>query len=274
MCRKYDFNKLRQEYEKEINKKPDGNLNGDIEAKVNKNKQDITDINGKVDINTAAIKENKEGIADNKAAIAETNEKVATNTAAIKENKEGIADNKAAIAETNEKVATNTAAIKENKEGIADNKAAIAETNKKVDKNTDDIAETKENVADNTKRISENTNRLNLLDGAASKITEQETRLNAMDQRMDYMDNRIGEVQTEARSGIASAMALSAMRFDSRPGKVSLTFGSGGFMGHTSLAGGLGYTSESSNVRVNVGIAHSLNNGSTAWNAGASFTFN
>lgn len=97
----------------------------------------------------------------------------------------------------------------------------------------------------------------------------------------DYTDNRFGDlsgnirsVQKEARGGIASAMAAAGLRYDDRPGKGSIAAGLGGFKNATSLAAGVGYTSENGRVRVNAAVAHSFESSDTSWNAGASFTFN
>lgn len=97
----------------------------------------------------------------------------------------------------------------------------------------------------------------------------------------DYTDNRLGNlsgeirnVQAEARAGIASAMATAALRYDDRPGKGSIAGAMGGFKSSTSMAVGVGYTSEDGTVRLNAAVAHSFETSDTSWNAGASWTFN
>lgn len=97
----------------------------------------------------------------------------------------------------------------------------------------------------------------------------------------DYTDNRLGNlsgeirnVQSEARAGIASAMATAALRYDDRPGKGSIAGAMGSFKSSASMAVGVSYTSEDGTVRLNAAVAHSFETSDTSWNVGASWTFN
>lgn len=92
--------------------------------------------------------------------------------------------------------------------------------------------------------------------------------------KFSALSGEISKTRQEMRAGIASAMAAASLRFDDRPGKLSIAGSMGGFKGSTSIATGLGYTSEDGNWRINAGIAHSFATNDTSWNAGASFTLN
>lgn len=92
--------------------------------------------------------------------------------------------------------------------------------------------------------------------------------------RFEQLSGEISDTRSEARGGIASAMAAAGLRFDDRPGKGSIAGGVGGFKGATSVAAGVGYTSEDGRWRLNSSVAHSFSTNDTAWNAGASWTFN
>lgn len=88
------------------------------------------------------------------------------------------------------------------------------------------------------------------------------------------LNGEISDVRKEARAGIASAMAAAGLRYDDRAGKGSIAMGMGGFKNATSIAAGLGYTSEDGNWRLNSAVAHSFSGSATSWNVGASWTFN
>lgn len=94
------------------------------------------------------------------------------------------------------------------------------------------------------------------------------------DARFDALSGRVSNVQKEARGGIASAMATAALRFDDRPGKASVAAGMGGFKSASSMAAGVGYTSEDGRWRLNSALGYSFTSEDLSWNAGASWTFN
>src|SRR2546429_634719 len=66
------------------------------------------------------------------------------------------------------------------------------------------------------------------------------------------LSNEIHDTRHEARAGIALAMAAGNIRYDDRPGKFSVGVGGGGFIDEAGGALGVGYTSESQRVRVNL----------------------
>lgn len=88
------------------------------------------------------------------------------------------------------------------------------------------------------------------------------------------LNDEISSVRKEARAGISSAMAAASLRYDDRQGKGSVAMGMGGFKNATSIAAGVGYTSEDGKWRVNSAVAHSFSGSATSWNAGVSWTFN
>jgi autotransporter adhesin len=55
------------------------------------------------------------------------------------------------------------------------------------------------------------------------------------------LQSEISVNQTEARAGVALAMASAGLQYDTRPGKVSVAAAVGNFKGQTGLASGLGY---------------------------------
>ena len=69
-------------------------------------------------------------------------------------------------------------------------------------------------------------------------------------------------------------MAAAGPRYDDREGKASVAAAMGGFKGATSIAAGVGYTTEGGNWRFNTAVAHSFSTNDTSWNVGASWTFN
>ncbi|WP_032450743.1 YadA-like family protein, partial [Brucella pinnipedialis] len=103
-------------------------------------------------------------------------------------------------------------------------------------------------------------------------IRQNSAAISALGQRVDGLQGQINSARKEARAGAANAAALSGLRYDNRPGKVSIATGVGGFKGSTALAAGIGYTSKNENARYNVSVAY--NEAGTSWNAGASFTLN
>ncbi|MBB3905489.1 beta strand repeat-containing protein [Methylobacterium brachythecii] len=79
-----------------------------------------------------------------------------------------------------------------------------------------------------------------------------------------------------AYAGTSIALATAGIRFDDRPGKISLGIGASGYHGSAGLAIGLGGTSEDGKWRINVSAGFSPNNqkGAAGIMGGASYTFN
>ena len=85
--------------------------------------------------------------------------------------------------------------------------------------------------------------------------------------------NDIHDVRQEARAGVGLAMATGNIRYDDRPGKFSVGVGGGGFIDEFGGALGVGYTSESQRVRVNLS-GGATGRGDVGVGAGISFTLN
>lgn len=86
------------------------------------------------------------------------------------------------------------------------------------------------------------------------------------------LNRQIGDVRTEARRGAAIGLAAAALRFDDRPGKLSVAAGGGVWRGESAASFGLGYTLPDGSARVNAtGVTAGRDFGI---GAGASFTLN
>ena len=59
--------------------------------------------------------------------------------------------------------------------------------------------------------------------------------------QLGSLQTQINDTRTEARGGVALALAASGLRYDDRPGKLSLAGAFGNFKGESGLAVGLGY---------------------------------
>lgn len=86
------------------------------------------------------------------------------------------------------------------------------------------------------------------------------------------LHRQIGDVRNEARRGAAIGLAAAALRFDDRPGKISVAAGGGAWRSEAAASFGVGYTLPDGSARVNAtGVAAGRDFGI---GAGASFTLN
>ncbi|WP_092046359.1 YadA-like family protein [Methylobacterium pseudosasicola] len=86
------------------------------------------------------------------------------------------------------------------------------------------------------------------------------------------LNRQVGEVRADARRGAAIGLAAAALRFDDRPGKLSVAAGGGAWRGEAAASFGVGYTLPDGTARVNAtGVAAGRDFGI---GAGASFTLN
>nr|WP_235692384.1 YadA-like family protein [Brucella abortus] len=159
--------------------------------------------------------------------------------------------------------------ISENRQVINNNTTAIGQNRTSISTNAKGVADNKTAIGRNSGRIY--TNAKGVADNRAA-IRQNSAAISALGQRVDGLQGQINSARKEARAGAANAAALSGLRYDNRPGKVSIATGVGGFKGSTALAAGIGYTSKNENARYNVSVAY--NEAGTSWNAGASFTLN
>lgn len=178
------------------------------------------------------------------------------------ENRNLISENRQVINNNTTAIGQNRTSISTNAKGVADNKTAIGRNSGRIDTNAKGVADNRAAIGRNSGRIYTN----------AKGVADNSAAISALGQRVDGLQGQINSARKEARAGAANAAALSGLRYDNRPGKVSIATGVGGFKGSTALAAGIGYTSKNENARYNVSVAY--NEAGTSWNAGASFTLN
>nr|WP_312862874.1 YadA-like family protein [Rhizobium sp. P28RR-XV] len=95
---------------------------------------------------------------------------------------------------------------------------------------------------------------------------------NYTDQKFGKLNQELGDVRSEARQAAAIGLAAASLRYDDRPGKVSVAVGGGVWRGEGALAFGAGYTSENGRVRAN--LSGTAAGGQVGVGAGLSFTLN
>lgn len=159
-------------------------------------------------------------------------------------------------------------------EGLPDkvnqNSTAITNLNTTVSNHTTQIANNTEllgthtlQIADLDTRVTTNTTNINLLDG----------RVGSLESSFQDIGNQISENRTEARAGTALALATAGLRYDDRPGKLSLAGGFGHFKGQSGMALGLGYNT-SEEFRMNAAVSATTGRGDVGVSVGASWTLN
>lgn len=89
--------------------------------------------------------------------------------------------------------------------------------------------------------------------------------------QINFLQNQIDGDRREARGGTALALAATGLRYDDRPGKLSVAGGFGNYKGETGLAMGLGYTATNA-FRLNVGVSGVPNQGNVGVVGGAAWT--
>ncbi|WP_039761097.1 Vomp family autotransporter [Bartonella queenslandensis] len=87
------------------------------------------------------------------------------------------------------------------------------------------------------------------------------------DRKFDALNYSIEGVRKEARQAAAIGLAVSNLRYNETPGKLSVGFGSGLWRNQSAFAFGAGYTSESGSVLSNVSVTNSGGH----WGIGAGF---
>lgn len=91
-------------------------------------------------------------------------------------------------------------------------------------------------------------------------------------QQLSQLSSGLGEVRGEARQAAAIGLAAASLRFDDRPGKLSVAAGAGLWRSEGALAFGAGYTSENQRMRAN--LTATTAGGHWGMGAGVSFTLN
>ncbi|NNU63607.1 YadA-like family protein [Ochrobactrum soli] len=95
---------------------------------------------------------------------------------------------------------------------------------------------------------------------------------NYTDMRLNQLNADIDGVRKEARQAAAIGLAAASLRYDDRPGKLSVAAGGGLWRSTGAFAFGAGYTSESQRVRTN--LMATTAGGHWGVGAGLSFTLN
>lgn len=96
--------------------------------------------------------------------------------------------------------------------------------------------------------------------------------VSALTGRVDALGARLEDTRDIAIAAGALSMAAAQLRYDDRPGKLSVAMGGGAFHGKGAGAVGLGYTSADRLWRANV--SGSFTDGEAAFGGGMSFTLN
>lgn len=106
-------------------------------------------------------------------------------------------------------------------------------------------------------------------DAAVAPLQKQ---LSTFGSQLVDLNRQVGEARADARRGAAIGLAAAALRFDDRPGKLSVAAGGGAWRGEAAASFGVGYTLPDGTARVNAtGVAAGRDFGI---GAGASFTLN
>ncbi len=88
------------------------------------------------------------------------------------------------------------------------------------------------------------------------------------DMKFETLNYAIQDVRKEARQAAAIGLAVSNLRYNDAPGKLSVAFGTGLWLNQSAFAIGAGYTSEDENIRSNVSITSAGGH----WGVGAGIT--
>jgi autotransporter adhesin len=114
----------------------------------------------------------------------------------------------------------------------------------------------------------------NVAAGVAPTDAVSVSQLNSVASGMSgALQNQINTNQTEARAGIALALASTGLQFDQRPGKLSIAAAVGNFKGQSAVASGLGYA-VNGQWRVNASFSAAPGNNDYGVAVGSSWTLN
>ncbi|RVA71874.1 hypothetical protein EN914_30665, partial [Mesorhizobium sp. M7A.F.Ca.CA.001.08.2.1] len=176
------------------------------------------------------------------------------------------------------------AALEDLPEKVADHEIRIASNtnninalNTTVGGHTTELADHEDRIASNTNAIATHTTQLldlhtRVIDNT-SNIAALDGRVGALESGFQNLGGEISETRTEARAGTALALATAGLRYDDRPGKLSLAGGFGHFKGQSGLALGLGYNT-SEEFRMNAAVSATTGRGDVGVSVGASWTLN
>ncbi|WP_164780354.1 YadA-like family protein [Mesorhizobium sp. M7A.F.Ca.US.011.01.1.1] len=195
-------------------------------------------------------------VAAQGTAITTLNSAVSTNTQKISDHTNELFDHETRIASNTTQIGTLNTTVAGHTNELLDHETRITS-------NTDAIAAHTIQIADLDTRVTTN----------ATNITQLDGRVGALESGFQDLGSQIGENRREARAGTALALATAGLRYDDRPGKLSLAGGFGNFKGQSGLALGLGYN-PSLDFRLNGAISATTNHGDVGVSLGASWTLN
>ena len=133
---------------------------------------------------------------------------------------------------------------------------------KSVSQAITDVATNKTNIATNTTNIATNTQAITSLGTRVDGLTNL---VNTFDQRITDLQTLTGTMMSEYRSGIASSVALSQIRYASKG--FSIGVGQGEFKDKDEMAVGIGYGGE-----FNDRVGYQFQFGSSGDTSGFGFT--
>ncbi|MER9666614.1 YadA C-terminal domain-containing protein [Mesorhizobium sp. M0185] len=194
---------------------------------------------------------------------------------------EGLVDDVAAhttqIASLNTTVGNHTMQLADHETRITNNTNQINTLNTTVSGHTTQLADHETRITDNTNTLNLHTAQIFSLDSRTTineaNIALLDGRVGALEGGLQDLGEQVSENRSEARAGTALALATAGLRYDDRPGKLSLAGGFGHFKGQSGLALGLGY-SPSLDFRLNAAVSASTNRGDVGVSVGASWTLN
>ncbi|MER8545491.1 YadA-like family protein [Mesorhizobium sp. M0018] len=194
---------------------------------------------------------------------------------------EGLADDVAAhttqIASLNTTVSSHTMQLADHETRIVNNTNQINALNTTVGNHTIQLADHEARITNNTNTLNLHTAQIFSLDSRTTineaNIALLDGRVSALEGGLQNLGEQVSENRSEARAGTALALATAGLRYDDRPGKLSLAGGFGHFKGQSGLALGLGY-STSLDFRLNAAVSASTNRGDVGVSVGASWTLN
>ncbi|PTE09019.1 hypothetical protein C9427_18545 [Mesorhizobium helmanticense] len=188
-----------------------------------------------------------------------------------------VAQNSADITNLGTTVNNHTTQITANTTELADHETRITNNTTQITANTTELADHEMRITNNTNTLNVHTTEIADLD---TRVTTNTTNIATLDGRVGALEagfqdlgDQISENRTEARAGTALALATAGLRYDDRPGKLSLAGGFGNFKGQSGLALGLGYN-PSLDFRLNGAISATTNHGDVGVSLGASWTLN
>ncbi|WP_224694053.1 YadA-like family protein [Mesorhizobium sp. BH1-1-4] len=188
-----------------------------------------------------------------------------------------VAQNGIAIADLNSTVSSHTTQINANTTELADHETRITNNTSQISSNTQELANHETRITNNTNELAVHTNEIADLDTRVTtntaNITQLDGRVGDLEAGFRDLGDQISENRTEARAGTALALATAGLRYDDRPGKLSLAGGFGNFKGQSGLALGLGYN-PSLDFRLNAALSATTNRGDVGVSLGASWTLN